>query len=490
MRKQFEKYPFHIFLFVIYFVFFLYTNNKTHLPIHVVFKPIAIAIIFVGLEYLIFLGVTRNSLKAGLLVTLINIPLLNYGIIYDVLEKLYVKGYWPLSNIHRYLIIFSGIYSIGVFYWIIKKYTKHQKLNYVLNLFLMLMIGINVISYFLFDKGKDIKEQAIEMNVNTTRPVPAIDSLPDLYFIVMDGYANQHVLSKYFGYDNSGFMNDLRKLDFYIGDSSLANYYSTLLSLNSTLNMGYNRDLENTQKNLDNNLFFEHLQKKGYRTYSLESGYSVTSTLNNIDSVIHISAPTEFERILLKYTICKLDDLFGFLHHQRLKGQIAKLDEITKISNGPNFFFIHFVAPHPPYVFNEHGEHIFRARSNDRSWEPKPSYVAQMKYFNKVIGEFLNKLVARNKNAAIVLQSDHGPWIKSTDQNEIFEARSMILSAIRFPGGDTSLLHLTKTSVNTFRIFEKNYFKSDIPLLKDSLAGKDFVFKAVLFGNLKEDDTN
>lgn len=129
MRELLNKWPFHVLFFVLYFIFFLYTKNETHLPFNVVYKPIIYGVLFVSVEFLVVNIVLRDKLKAGLIVTAINIPILNYGIIYDVLEKLYVKGYWPLVNIHRYLLIAIAIYFVFVYLWQRKERNGNDKIT-------------------------------------------------------------------------------------------------------------------------------------------------------------------------------------------------------------------------------------------------------------------------------------------------------------------------------------------------------------------------
>ncbi len=485
MRNFLEKYGVHPALFVIYFVFFLYSRNAEGLSITVIAEPVLFGLVFVLLEFLVLFMFIRNKLKAAIAITLLNIPLLNYGIIYDALEKLYVKGYWPLSNIHRYLIIISIIYALFAIYYSVRKLKKEVRLTYRLNVFFLVLLLVSVLSHLLDLNTK--KELTVQEKMNAASLIERKE-LPNIYYIIMDGYANEHILEKYYGTDNSKFISALKQKGFYVADSSVANYYNTLLSLNGTLNMEFNKHLEATQVNLNENHLFNYLKNRGYRIYNLSSGYAVTGSFKNVDSTIPISVPDEFERILLKYTVFKLDDLFGFLHYRRLQGQIEKLDVISSIGGNGKFFMMHMVTPHPPYVFNQKGEHIFGGKNNNKSWEPKEKYVDQTKFFNDVLVRFVNTVVKKDKNSVIIIQSDHGPWIKSTKDDEIFEARSMILNAMRMPEVNDTLLYRSISSINTFRIFRKVYFNEKIDLLKDSMAGKPYVYNAVLFQNLKDSE--
>jgi hypothetical protein len=50
---------------------------------------------------------------------------------------------------------------------------------------------------------------------------------PDIYYIIVDGYARADVLREYYEFDNSEFLNGLEKRGFTVNDSSRANYYWT-----------------------------------------------------------------------------------------------------------------------------------------------------------------------------------------------------------------------------------------------------------------------
>ena len=66
---------------------------------------------------------------------------------------------------------------------------------------------------------------------------------PDIYYIIVDGYARADVLRKHYGFDNSEFLGGLEQRGFAVNDRSRANYYWTFLSLASSLNYDYLQDI-------------------------------------------------------------------------------------------------------------------------------------------------------------------------------------------------------------------------------------------------------
>lgn len=483
MRNFLQKYPLHTFLLTFFLSVFLFAQNAELVQLHMMQRTLIIGSLFtIVLFFLVFL-IIKEKIKAGIITTLIFLSLFNYGILYDGLENMYYSGLWPFQNIHRYAIVLILLYIICIVWFINKKIIIGEQINFFLNGLILILIVFNSSKILYHITKTSQKSSSLIVSLNDTEQ----SSNPNIYYIVLDGYANEHVLKKYYQFDNASFINFLKNKDFYNADSAFSNYYSTSPSLSATLNMDYHSDGDSANyfEKLRNNKVFSILKTYGYKTFRMQSGYAVTSGLENIDSVITINAPNEFERSILKYSICRLDELFGFLPFYRLKSQINNLNSTVDIkSTQPKFMFIHIVAPHPPYVFNENGERSFGIKDGDNSWEPKSHYVAQLKYINKITQKFLNYLVLKDPEAVVILQSDHGSWISSKSADEVFEARSMILNTIRF-GNIRSFKYLnTKlSSVNTFRSVFKTILDSNLTLLPDSQAGKYNLTRSVVFIN-------
>lgn len=481
MRKFLDNYPIHTFLFITFVSFFLYAQNPDKISLYMTYRTIFVGTIFSIIIYSLLFLILKHKIKSGIIATCFLLILFNYGVTYDFLEKMYFNGYWPFLNIHRYLIGLVILLFV-VIYWIVsKKIITGNKTNFFLNTLIILLL--------LFNSAK-----IILIKLQSSHPVESIISipvhkdfkhkLPNLYYFILDGYANEHVLLKYYHYDNSEFINFLKSKDFYDADSASSNYYSTLPSLSSTFNLNYHSEKDDKVfvNKMNNNILFRILKDYGYKIYTMKSGYTVTGNFTSTDSIIKINAPNEFERSVLRYTICRIDDLFGFMQAAVIKSQVSKLESVANLSHSQRFVFVHIVAPHPPFVFDENGNQIYNKKSGNNSWEPKQSYIAQLSYLNKVATKYINQIIANDSSAAIIIQSDHGPWITSSKQEDLFEARSRILNAIRLPKPfSTSNLYPTITSVNTFRYFLKQVINPNFLLLKDSLDGKGMIMNSFSF---------
>jgi hypothetical protein len=468
IRRRIKLYSYHTFLVIPFIVLFLYGYNlgetRPAMTYRTLFFGMAASVILFAIFYLLI----GSRLKTGVFVTVLLFSLFQYGVLYEFFETLYYKGSWPFSNIHRYLLTVY-IIILGGFFWFIKK-SPHDfiRINYFLNILIIILIIYNLFRI----NNRHFYPSAYKESKPETRDSVLLKSNDkvDIYHIVLDGYASNNVLKKYYNFDNSIFTNTLKKLNFNFSDSAFSNYYYTSPSLCSSLNMRYLAPAENLNQSISENLVFSSLKSNGYRIYHMFSGYAVTSTFKSADSTVFIDGPNEFEKSLLKYTILRLDDLIGLFAHQRLKSQFAKMMDLAELGHSPKFCFMHFVAPHPPFIFDRDGRIRTKHQFAEHSWEPRNYYVDQLVYVNRQITNLVYRIISMNPRATIIIQSDHGPWITSESPANVFEARSGIIYAVHAPAA-VKIPDRT-SSVNTFRYIFNGLFNAGLPVLKDEFAGK------------------
>ncbi len=484
LRQKLKLYTYHTFLIVPFIVLFLYAHNlefsKVDMTYRTLFYGTVFCLLLYGLTQLLF----RNRLKTGVFVSLLLFGLFQYGVMYELLDVLYRKGLWPFSNIHRYL-LFAYVLLFSALLYYFKK-TKHDfiRVNYFLNFLVILLLIFNSTKVLLFHGNSVYKTHASQNPGETAIPFDGSSKKPDIYYLILDGYASRLTLEKFYKYNNSPFYKALSKQGFRFCDSAFSNYYSTTKSLCATLNMRYTSEQENALHGLRTNRLFSILKNNNYRIYHLRSGYVVTGSFVQADSTVDIGGPNEFEISLLKHTALRLDDAFGFFAIKRLQSQFKKMYSLADISAQPKFCFMHFVAPHPPFVFEKDGKIRSKHLSDENLWEPEQHYIDQLAYVSTQISQFLNYLLKKNPNAVVVLQSDHGPYGSAKTAEEIFESRAGILYAYRAPDG---LKFPNRTSsVNTFPYLLNGLFGTSIPILRDSTAGKEqFMHNPVLFKKLE-----
>jgi hypothetical protein len=464
MKNFLRSSPLHTFLIGIYVISFVYVRNidKVFFPsvIRSLVIAIVLSVILFGIVYLFY----RSVRKAGVFTTLLLAGLFLYGVFYDQLELLFYKGLWPFEHIHRFLIASYFIIYLTLFILFFRSKGPHYKSTFLLNAIILFVFAINLVSGFFSGKAavSEFTNPYFKTAVLENKAVNVTTgSHPDIYYIILDGYASESVLLKYYGPGNNGFYNFLRSKGFYIADSSRSNYPVTAESLASTLNLNYLDTLKNpgyyglVQKNLVGETF----KRNGYRVRNLESGYSITNHLDASDETITLPSLNEFENRLADLTILKLDDLLGIRYYKRLSSQLDMLTDIHPAGDRPTFNFIHVVAPHPPYVLDSAGTRRVRTALSDLAWEPRELYVEQMKFVSKKVAVFIDQVIKESKQPPIIIvQSDHGPWLTETGVN-LYNARLSILNAFLVPDSIRQKLTPTATPVNTFRVLFSSLFK-------------------------------
>src|SRR5688572_12591582 len=236
------------FLFAIYPLLNLYVTNLHLLEFSTVVGPLLLILGATLIIYLIATWWLKVGTSAGLLTTAIVIVLLYYGNFYDLVNKLGVAIGIQLLD-HRYLLpLWLSLFFL-IIIPIIRKRPASKQVNQYLNFLSVAIIGVivwpGVLSFFQgttdgsppIPTTNDIRQSLTRGRSLNTDIETA--SLPDVYYLVLDGYGRQDVLQDYYDFDNSPFLNSLSSKGFYVASESRSNYAHTFLSLASSLNMDY-----------------------------------------------------------------------------------------------------------------------------------------------------------------------------------------------------------------------------------------------------------
>ena len=332
-------------------------------------------------------------------------------------------------------------------------------------------------------------------------PPPALVELPptprrpDIYYIILDGFARGDVLRDEFGYDIEPFLRRLEAKGFFVARRSTANYCQTPLSLGSSLNGTHHARAKNepdATRTPDRSLFRENavirsLRPLGYKFVTFSSGFDFTEyPENDVYKSPHRHVPA-FHRLVLDATPARFlwpDPSAGdpfTLARERTLHLFDELPDVARIA-GPTFTVAHVLAPHPPFVFGPEGEDVsprpLRCVLSDGTTYRRfyggeetyvPGYRASVEFLVKRVERAIGAILANSPEPPIiVLQSDHGPGLhldmdsaSRTDHRE----RMSILSAFYLPGGRREGLTDRITPVNAFRVVFNNEFGTKLPLL-------------------------
>ena len=308
-----------------------------------------------------------------------------------------------------------------------------------------------------------------------------LDPLPDIYYIVLDGYARNDTLREYYDLDNSSFTSYLREQGFFVAQDSHSNYSITRLSLASSLNMQHIHELavsfrsnaETLYKLVQNNDVGRILKAAGYRYVHFRTDYAPTFRSDLADES-YASPTPRFYDVLAKTTAIRTlwKRRWRIRAPKLLLFQFEKLKDIPHKPE-PTFTFAHIICPHPPYWFDRHGNIALRDGEGDAVWGNPHHYREQLLFVNQKMREAIDAIIAESDTPPIVIiHSDHGTvmpvdGVSLQEQRERIRFGHRILYAIKAPESCRDQLYASMTPVNTFRVILNGLFGADLPLLED-----------------------
>jgi len=477
----------HPFAFAIFPVLFLYSHNVNEVFLRWTVVPAAIVMVCTFLLFVVLSFLCGNKDKAGLLVSLLMVYFFAYGHFVGTLRGL--VGGW--NQAHLWLLPAWTVGFLVPGWFLLRTRIRLVNTTKILNVVSVCLVGFSLINIVWFETRSLILRQDTDVvSAEEFSDVPKEPrACPNIYYIILDGYAGNDVLTESLDYDNSSFLEQLAQRGFFVADQSRSNYWKTLLSLPSSMNFEYldglaarvgieSGDKKPLREHLVNNRVFSFLKRYGYSTVAFTSGFR-WSELRNADVYMSegVWALNDFSGELVYNTpIAALIELFtnqsfqNILHRRRVLYSFEHLPDTLQMQQ-PIFVFAHIVCPHSPFVFDQDG----RPTDPVRSPADYPAgYIQQLKYVNKRVTEIVDELLANSaQRPIIILQADHGlRWKLNKDEPKkntprIYKDCFSILNAYYLPDYDYSQLYDSISPVNTFRVILNHYFGAEFELLKD-----------------------
>ena len=474
--------PYYPLLVGVYPVVGLIGSNITEMYLSAGYRSALVTLLFVLVVYLVFRWLIKDRYKSALICTWFFIAFFTYGHVYQLVEGYSISGL--LLGRHRFLFPLWLIISISAGWLLSRVKWNYHKLTRIAGIVSIFLLVVPIIQIGFFElkryQSNNQAEGSREPGSATGTQEDASSKLPDIYYIILDGYPRQDMLDKYYNYKNDDFVEQLEEIGFYVAPCSQSNYAMTLLSLSSSLNMGYLEDLNPDITQIDYPDLLIHSQARnlledlGYQTVSIESGiwytefqdadYFLTQDKPAARSFFDFSKLGEFEIMYIRTTIMRLAEEYGSVwidslfynprqdSYNRILFEFDTLDESAAIP-GPKFVFAHILAPHSSgTIFGEDGSFIV-------AQDDEVALGNELTYLNQRTLEVVQNILATSGiPPVIVIQGDHG---LST------ESRMSILAAMYFPGAGQDHLYPNITPVNIFRVIFNIYFDQNYPLIPD-----------------------
>ncbi len=495
----------HPLLFAAYPILALLAHNIDWLRPQQAARAVLISVT-IALVLLLLLGrVLHDGHRAALLVSLLTLLFFTYGHVYETVKLGLDAG----IGRHRYLApLFLGAGAL-LGWWIWRRMRHPEAATGILNLVALVALAFPVTTLVGWGWAS-LANAPAEAPAESSLQLPAGERAPDVYFLIVDGYARQDTLRIVYEMDNSPFIGFLEEHGFYVADDARSNYAQTSLSVASALNMDYVDALvaalgdrtpgrDTLWRLIQHSEVRRQLESLGYVTVAFSSGLAGTEltdadyyiTAGSGDEDLGLAGISPFESLVVQTSLLRLvaDGITGLpqlpydLHRSRILNTLDVLQSLPS-TDEPKFVFAHIIAPHPPFVFGADGSPItpdepFSLRFDaDDGRTSSQAYIRgyrdQVKFVNSRLEEVVLAILEQSEvPPVILLAADHGPDSNSGRQTYVQE-RMTILSAYHLPTGEAGL-YPGITPVNSFRVVFNQVFGGDYPLLEDRVLFSKYV---------------
>jgi len=499
----------HPLLFAAFPILYLYAHNiQEGVSVGDLLRSLAVVL---GATALLFGGamlVLRDTRKAGLIVSALVLLFLSYGHVYDAVKDRQIAGVVVGRN--AVLGIVWIVLGTAAVLAVMRTRRRLHELTSVLNAVAAGLVLLNVLSVVQYQVRTKADEQAAirqsEAGFQGHLPDPdevprrpaasgGLNTRPDIYYIILDTYAGDLGLKRFFGFDNSAFLRSLENRGFYVAPRSTTNYPRTSLSLASSLNMEY-LDFLTAQYGVDSddarpltrliryNRVGRFLKSIGYEYIQIGSWWEGSRISPIADQNVVYGGLSEFNQVLYESTALKplRKDEFRRQEWKRVQFAFNAIEKTTTLE-GPKFVFAHILLPHSPFVFYPDGR--YKPIEDVDGYTKEQNYLDQLKYANSRVGRVLDTLLRgpESSRPVILLHSDEGPYEGSPSlwgrNPSTISSRNLIrkfptLAAFYLPQAGHADLYPTITPVNSFRLVFRLYFGADLATLPD----RNYVFRS------------
>ncbi|MDE2856635.1 MAG: hypothetical protein OXN94_02175 [Chloroflexota bacterium] len=507
------KQPFYVWLLGIYPILHLYSENLGLVKDREALYVCGVMLAATTSAFLVASRVIRCRYKTAFMLGICSLA-------FSLSGHVYVQIFIPRSLFVWTLLLPTALAILLVILWRRASSQVLASVTPTLNLILLILLAIPVTDIASSYVSKSINLHPISAfgkpstAQNASTKVYDSKSQPDIYYIIPDGYPNDSSLQKVISYDNMAFSKALEDRGFIVVDHAQSNYWATLLSLASTLNMQYFRsnpspytDLDYLRISIADNAVARLFQELGYTYIQFLSGYLLPSPIADINreftpqgnfeislgqdmlpipelenrqlperrnfndlshfykrSFLSLYIDTTYIRILASQ-LKKLNfrdesapyDLFA---PERF---LATIDEVKSIASMPEatFAIVHLLKPHGPVVFNEKGE--------IRDSTPFPNheeYFSEFSFTNRKFLEMIDSILESSKHPPVIIfQADHGSTYGETWKPERRLTHFDTYAAYYLPDPYSVSVPESYTLINTF------------PLILNEVIGTDYGMK-------------
>ncbi|MBN1309986.1 MAG: hypothetical protein JXB30_01115 [Anaerolineae bacterium] len=498
--------PLYVWLFALYPIVFLFSQNVGRVIEEQVVLSIGIALLGTTILFALMFLVSRDRGRAGMTTGIVVLALSTYGHVYNLIDE---QSFEPFLTA-LYIVLSVG----GVVLIVWKRPAFPERAAPYLNIVgavLILMTLSPIVNYYYRSSVQSVRAE--ETATNKHPQLRNSPERPDIYYIILDGYSGNTDLLRDYGYDNSDFTDALEERGFYVAYDSKTTYGVTLVSLAASLNMRYidesdrvaaqdSRSVEDYFHQLvTDSLVAKKLQSHGYTYVFVLTGFTSPSMIADVNIDFHPEGPVYFSGediasgdfrnhdsswfyqrpffpLLLETTalLSFADDAqevptaigepYKYWAPERA---LMTWDEAEKIPAVPEatFAFIHIIKPHVPISFDSEGNRRPYLTKDTPIPVREKRFLEELQFVNARTLEMLDAIIANSSpSPIIILQADHGSVMGHPESLDGRRTNFEILNTYRFPGQESCIHDRDIIPINSFRSMFNCYFGGDYPMLE------------------------
>jgi len=324
---------------------------------------------------------------------------------------------------------------------------------------------------------------------------PIDPTKPDVYVIVLDGYARRDTLQNSLHFDDGPFLDQLESRGFDVASDSQSNYPFTAQTFVTMLNMDYLDQIPEVahlqasdptvsskyRQALNENRAFQLFREQGYQIVSTGSGWE-SLAIRQSDVYLDGGQLNSFEATMLRdsglgWLIQHLSpDWGGDQSRSRIDSDFEELRQVAQTpSSQPRLVVAHVLAPHPPLVYGPNGERLpvdlsdafaFDWATAGLNRQNRTRYTGQIAYLDRQVLPVVDALIsAARRPAVIVLMSDHGARLDTAAGSTAMSPEADHNFFATLTPGHPGLFGASPTPVNLFRRVLDTYLGSDLAIL-------------------------
>ena len=482
----------HPFLFALFPIVSFWAHNAG-LGVKIYGDLLGVAVMSAAGTLVLWAGLSallRDVRKAGLITTVFLFIFFSYGHFYKLIDEVRIPAGGMILGPDKILMGSSFvILACGVFF-ILRFRGDLTGATRILNVTGVILMVIP----FLQGAGTEYRRlirqpvaMAMESHGSAGETAGAQQTQRDIYYIILDSYANSATLSEIYGMDNGPMEKYLQEKGFKVASESFSNYSKTFLSMSATLNMRYIDDVADDVglDSKDQSVPWDMVSHNQAAAFLKSRGYKYINLSINPHKIADLNLGTpfqgrEFQMVFIRTTMLKpfMEKVFGQDSRERILYSFAKLQEIPAMA-GPKFIYAHIMCPHPPFLFDRDGNAVPQADNElfGSVWKDAHfKYTEQVRFVNARIKPVIEAIQEKSAVAPIIIiQGDHGAMAsfqhdgydtERTPTEENMRDMMRIFNAYYLPEGE-DIVYDGISPVNSFRVIFDHYFGADLPLLED-----------------------